>query len=222
MSLLGLLLCGLGWGYVVHKDNQKFANMQQEAIRTGGRGMYEALDTRSMANKHYREVKRYFDERYNYYINNRDYMYDNTNLEFIIEHRSPCQEYNKKEDMEQLCAGQLAREDIINKYAPNYLKRENCCDLQLYKISSYELLSNIATALTRVEMYKMGFKPSHMHTMQSPLYSDGLYHLHSVAMGANDERPSECNYDKLVAEGCLKHNLVGYNEEVPFDRKVGK
>ena len=222
MSLLGLLLCGLGMGYAVHKDKQKFANMRQEAIRTGGRGMYEPLDTRSMANKHYREVKRYFDERYNYYINNRDYMYDNTKLEFIIEHRAPWQKYKKKEDMEQLCAGQLAREDVINKYAPNYPKRKNCCDLFPSEINSYNLLSDIATALTRVEMYKMGFKPSHMHTMQSPLYGDELYHLHSVAMGANDEFPSECDYDKLSEEGELKHNFIGYNEKVSFHRKAEK
>ena len=220
MSLLGFLLCGLGIGYAFHKDNQKFANIRKNAINELGRGVYEPLDTRSMANKHYREVKRYFDERYNYYINNLDYMYDNTDLEFIIEHRAPWQNFKKKEDMEQLCAGQLAREDVINKYAPSYLKREGCCDLQLYKISSYELLSNIARALTRVEMYKMGFKPSHMNTMQSPLYGDRLYHLN--AMDMTDDQPSECNYDKLVAEGRLKHNLIGYNEEVSFDRKVGK
>lgn len=223
-ALFGLLLCAIGWGYVVHKDNQKFANMRKEAVRTGGRGMYEPLDTVSMANKHYREVKKYFDERYNYYINNRDYMYNNTNLECAVKNRTHCCWYDYKyktaEEIEQMCAGYLAREDIINKYAPNYLKREKCLDLELYKISSYELLSNIARALTRVEMYRMGFKPSHMHTMQSPLYGERLYHL--SAMDMTNDQPTECDYHTLIAEGELKHNLINYNEYFPFERKVGK
>lgn len=223
MSLLGFLLCGLGIGYAFHKDNQKFTNIRKNAVKELGRGVYEPLDTRSMANKHYREIKRYFDERYNFYINNRDYMYNNTNLERAVEnrtHRWSNYKYKTAEEIEQMCAGYLAREDVISKYAPNYLKRENCLDLRLYEISSYELLSNIARALTRVEMYKMGFKPSHMHTMQSPLYGERLYHL--SAMDMTDDQPSECNYHTLIAEGELRHNFINYKEYFPFERKVGK
>ena len=44
MSLFGLLLCGLGLGYAVHKDNQKFANMNREATQLYGRGINEHFD----------------------------------------------------------------------------------------------------------------------------------------------------------------------------------
>lgn len=226
MWIFGLLLCGLGVAYAFHKDNQKFTGMRQEAVRTGGRGMYEPLDTRSIANKHYREIKRYFEERYNYYMNNRDYMYENTNLKRQVEqipyYKSRNYKYVKAEEFEQMCAGYLAREDVIKKYAPNYLKRENCCDEQLYKLSSNVVLSDIARALTRIEMYKMGFKPAHMHTMQSPLYGDNLYHLDAIDMGGYDEQPSECDYHILKAEGELKHNLVSWNEQFAYERKAGK
>ena len=57
MSLLGLLLCGLGMGYAVHKDNQKFAGMRADAIKQSGRGVVESIDDISITNKYYREVK---------------------------------------------------------------------------------------------------------------------------------------------------------------------
>ena len=56
MSLLGLLLCGLGMGYAVHKDNQKFANMRADAVRQSGRGVVESIDDKSITNKYYREI----------------------------------------------------------------------------------------------------------------------------------------------------------------------
>ena len=81
MSLFGLLLCGLGLGYAVHKDNQKFANMNREATRLYGRGINEPFDEKTMTNRHYRELKGYFNERYNYYMNNKDYIMKNTNID---------------------------------------------------------------------------------------------------------------------------------------------
>ena len=84
MSLLGLLLCGLGLGYAVHKDNQKFANMRADAVSQSGRGVVESIDDVSITNRYYREVKKYFDDRYNYY-NNKDYLIHHTNIESQME-----------------------------------------------------------------------------------------------------------------------------------------
>ena len=53
MSLFGLLLCGIGLGYAVHKDNQKFANMKREAIQLYGRGINEHFDGESLTNKYF-------------------------------------------------------------------------------------------------------------------------------------------------------------------------
>ena len=166
MSLLGLLLCGLGLGYAVHKDNQKFANMKREATQLYGRGINESIDDMAIANKYFWEIKKYFDERYDYYINNKDYIINHTNIT----------EVNRpditSEHLQQHYAGFLAYDDMFRKYAPDYV--------ELYGISCGEpdssvAFSNIARALARKELYRLGFCPSHMANMNCRLDGKNLY-----------------------------------------------
>lgn len=169
MSLLGLLLCGLGMGYAVHKDNQKFANMNREATQLYGRGINESIDDMAIANKYFWEIKKYFDERYDYYINNKDYIINHTNIK----------EVNRpditSEHLQQHYAGFLAYDDMFRKYAPDYVE----CHNKVYSISrrpdSQTSFSEIARALARKELYRLGFCPSHMANMNCRLGGDNLY-----------------------------------------------
>ena len=207
MSLLGLLLCGLGWGYAVHKDNQKFANMNREATRLYGKGINEPFDEKTMTNRHYRELKRYFDERYNYYMNNKDYIMKNTNIEAQIENLSRISyEFKEKyrlEQIQQSNAGWLSYEDMCAKYAPDYVKFAESISHSLNHYSPF-CFSHIATAMTRKEAYKQGFKPSHMQNMNCQFYNAQLYFYRGCS-GVGMENPSEFNYDSLDRENPFKY-----------------
>ena len=215
MSLLGLLLCGLGMGYAVHKDNQKFANMRAEAVRQSGRGVVESIDDVSITNKYYREVKKYFDDRYNYY-NNKDYLINHTNIESQME-RLPLKNIKWSfEELQQLFAGWLAYEDLCAKYAPDYKQEAE-------KIYSWRnpyspvCLSTIARALARKEVYRLGFKPSHMATMTSPLNGHSLY-FYSGTFGSAMDYPTEYDYNKLANENPFKYLTVYEVDDIGFRR----
>lgn len=201
MSLLGLLLCGLGWGYAVHKDNQKFANMRADAVKQSGRGVVESIDDVSITNKYYREVKKYFDNRYDYYINNKDYIMNHTNIKNYIG-RDDIE--RNADELQQLFAGWLAFEDLCAKYAPDYVK---CAEEIHHCLDHYSpgCLADIARALARKEVYRLGFKPSHMATMNSPLRGKGFY-FYSGTFGSAMDYPTEYSYDRLDNENPFKYH----------------
>ena len=176
MSLLGLLLCGLGLGYAVHKDNQKFANMNREAVQLYGRGINEPFDDESLQNKYFWEIKKYFDERYDYYINNRDYISNHTDIENGFDFRVVKPEELDK--LQQYYAGFLAYDDMFRKYAPDYVKWF-CDPLDTYTSNNTPYnqvsFSNIARALARKEAYRLGFLPAHMANMNCKLGGKTLY-----------------------------------------------
>ncbi len=207
MSLLGLLLCGLGWGYAVHKDNQKFANMRADAVRQSGRGVLESVDDKSITNKYYREVKGYFNERYNYYINNKDYIMKNTNIDAQIERLSRMShDFKEKYSLEQIqqsYAGWLSYEDMCAKYAPDYVKYAEGIHASRCPYSP-ETFASIARALARKELYKQRFKPAHMATMSSPINVSGLYFSNS-GFGVAMDYPTEYSYESLDRENSFKY-----------------
>ena len=172
MSLLGLLLCGLGMGYAVHKDNQKFANMKRDATQLYGRGINEPFDDESLQNKYFWELKKYFDERYDYYINNRDYIINHTDIADVRRNDVD------NEQIQQYYAGFLAYDDMFRKYAPDYVKWFcDPCDVYTSINTPYNQVSfsNIARALARKEAYRLGFLPSHMQNMNCKLGGKTLY-----------------------------------------------
>lgn len=176
MSLLGLLLCGLGMGYAVHKDNQKFANMKREATQLYGRGINEPFDDEALKNKYFWELKKYFDEQYEYYINNRDYISNHTDIEDRLAFRVIKPEELDK--LQQYYAGFLAYDDMFRKYAPDYVKWFcDPCDVYTSNNTPYNQVSfsNIARALARKEAYRLGFLPSHMQNMNCKLGGKTLY-----------------------------------------------
>ena len=165
MSLFGLLLCGLGMGYAVHKDNQKFANMRADAARELGRGVVESIDDMAIGNKYFREITKYFDERYEHYINNKDYIMNCTNITQVKRYDIT------PEQLLQHYAGGLAYNDMFRKYAPDYV--------ELYGLGSTpycpNAFGNVARALARKELYRLGFCPSHMANMNCVLGGKALY-----------------------------------------------
>ena len=215
MSLLGLLLCGLGIGYAVHKDNQKFARMRADAIKQSGRGVVESIDDVSITNKYYREVKKYFDDRYNYY-NNKDYLINHTNIESQME-QLPLKKIEWSfEELQQVFAGWLAYEDLCAKYAPDYKEEAK----RIYSwMNPYNpgCFATIARALARKEVYKLGFKPSHMATMSSPLNGHGLY-FYDGTFGSAMDYPTEYDYNKLDKENPFKYLTVFEVNKIGFRR----
>jgi len=201
MSLLGLLLCGLGVGYAFHKDNQKFAGMRADAIKQSGRGVVESIDDVSITNKYYREIKKHFDDRYNYYINNKDYIMHHTNIKNYIG-RNDIE--RNLDELQQLFAGWLSYEDLCAKYAPDYVRlaEEITHLLDHYSPGCF---ADIARALARKEVYELGFKPSHMATMSSPFYGQGLY-FYTGTFGSAMYHPTEYSYDRLDKENPFKYH----------------
>lgn len=216
MSLFALLLCGFGIWYAFHKDKQKFANMRENAIRTSGRGVVESIDDVSITNKYYREIKKYFDERYEYYINNKDYLINHTNLESQFK-QLPLKKIEWSfEELQQVFAGWLAYEDLCAKYAPDYKGEAK----KIYSwINPYNpgCIATIARALARKEVYRLGFKPSHMATMNSPLHGQGLY-FYSGTFGSAMHYPTEYDYDKLDNENPFKYLTVYEIDRICFKR----
>ena len=200
MSLLGLLLCGLGMGYAVHKDNQKFVNMNREATRLYGRGINEPFDEKTMTNRHYRELKRYFNERYNYHISDKDYIMNHTNI------KKQMAGWNLEcslEELQQAYAGWLAYEDMCAKYAPDYVKFANQIHHSTNQYSPV-CFSLIATAMTRKEAYKQGFLPAHMQNMNCQFYNAQLYFSRGCG-GVGMEAPTEYSYESLDRENSFKY-----------------
>lgn len=174
MSLLGLLFCGLGLGYAVHKDNQKFANMNREATRLYGREINESIDDMAIENKYFREIKKYFDERYEHYINDKEYIMNCTNIKDI--HRNDV----TLEQLQQFWAGDLAYDDMFRKYAPDYAKFHDMVFGTSSNAYSYMAFAQIARALARKELYRLGFCPSHMANMNCAIGGKNLYFYDGV------------------------------------------
>lgn len=217
MGLFGLLLCGLGWGYAVHKDNQKFANMRADAVRQSGRGVLESVDDKNITNKYYREVKGYFNERYNYYINNKDYIMNHTNIDSQMTSTPFRKVEYTLDELQQSYAGWLAYQDLCAKYAPDYVKHRESI-FALGCPYSPETLASIARALARKELYKQGFKPAHMATMSSPINGYGLYFSNS-GFGVAMDYPTEYSYDRLANENSLKY-LAEYRLRDVYYEKI--
>ncbi len=217
MSLLGLLLCGIGMGYAVHKDNQKFANMKREATQLYGRGINEPFDEKTMTNKHYRELKKYFDERYNHYLNDKDYLTNHTNIIKQFE-QFPIKRLNHSlDELQQSYAGWLAYEDMCAKYAPDYVKFAN--DIH-YRRNQYSpvCFASIATAMTRREAYRQGFKPSHIENMNCQVYNAKLYFYRGYT-GVGMEDPTEYSYEKMSNENPFKyHTNYDFSQNIYYER----
>lgn len=188
MSLFGLLLSGLGLGYAVYKDNQKFANMNREATQLYGRGINEHFDGESLTNKYFRELKKYFDERYEHYISDKDYIMDHTNINEIYRPDIT------PEHLLQHYAGFLAYDDMFNKYAPDYVKLYN---MNGSPYSAYAF-AYIGRALARKEAYRLGFKPAHMANMNCKLGGQSLYFYNGC--GECEYFPSEWESTKWDKE----------------------
>ena len=193
MSLLGLFLCGLGMGYAVHKDNQKFANMRQEGIKLYGRGVVEPFDDMAIENRYFREIKWYFDERYEHYINDKDYIMNHTSITDVRRNDVT------PEQLLQHYAGFLAYDDMFRKYAPDYIE---VCDTgnSLYLANAF---GYIARALARKEAFRLGFKPAHMANMNCKLGGKSLYLYQGV--GACEYFPSEWYSTNWEAEPFKYH-----------------
>lgn len=205
MSLFGLLLSGLGLGYAVHKDNQKFANMNREATQLYGRGINESFDEESLLNKYFWEIKKYFEERYDYYINNKDYIINHTNIKNI--NRPDI----TPEHLYQHFAGSLAYDDMFQKYAPDYVKWF-CHPCSVYTSNNtpydYVSFSNIARALARKEAYRLGFKPAHIENMNCAVGGKKLY-FYEGTVGECIYGPSAFNNVQWDKEP-FKYNCHGY------------
>ena len=201
MSLLGLLLCGLGMGYAVHKDNQKFANMNKEATRLYGRGINESIDDMAIENKYFREIKSYFDERYEHYINDKDYIMNCTNIKDI--HRNDV----TLEQLQQFYAGDLAYDDMFRKYAPDYVELYGMNPGTPYNCVAF---SDIARALARKELYRLGFCPSHMANMNCKLGGKALYFYNGVGTYA---RLGPSAWDSVNWDA----NSFKYHHHTPID-----
>jgi hypothetical protein len=78
-------------------------------------------------------------------------------------------------------------------------------------------LATIARALARKEVYRLGFKPSHMATMTSPLHGHGLY-FYTGTWGAAMDYPTEYNYDNLDKENPFKYLTVFEVDDIGFKR----
>ena len=89
------------------------------------------------------------------------------------------------------------------KYAPDFVRFAESISHSLNHYSP-ECFSLIATALTRKEAYKMGFKPSHMENMNCQFYNAQLYFYRGYS-GVGMEDPSEYSYDSLDRENPFKY-----------------
>ena len=202
LALFGLLLSGLGIGYAVHKDNQKFANMRANAIKLNGRMDFDNFDDTAVTNKYFWELKNYFDERYDYYISHKDFIINETNFKRV--NRPDI----TKEQLLQHFAGSLAYDDMFAKYAPDY---EQCHD-EVYGTSCESktdcAFSEIARALTRKEAYRLGFLPSHMQNMSCKLNGKALYFYNGVG---NICRLGSTDWDKVQWDKePFKYNCHGF------------
>ena len=66
-------------------------------------------------------------------------------------------------------------------------------------------------------VYRLGFKPSHMATMSSPLNGHGLY-FYTGSWGAAMDYPTECDDDKLANENPFKYLAVYEVDDIEFRR----
>jgi len=207
--LLGLLMSALGLGYAVHKDKQKFANMRNEFIKLKGRMDFDNFDDAAITNKYFWELKRYFDDRYDYYINNRDYIMNHTNIK----------EINRPditpEHLQQHFAGSLAYDDMFKEYAPDYVKCHNEVYGTSCEANSTVSFLNISRALARKEAYELGFLPSHMQNMNCKFGGKALYFYSGVG---NTCRLGTDDYNKVQWDKePFKYNCHGYMVyEMPY------
>ena len=215
LGIFGLLLSGLGLGYAVHKDNQKFANMRANATRLYGRGITESFSDDhgdALMNKYFWELKKYFDERYDYYINNRDYIMNHTDIKDVKRPDiSP-------ENLQQHYAGSLAYHDMFCKYAPDYVKWMSDplppSDWYDNKIYSCIAFSDIARALARKDVYRQGFLPAHMHNMNCRLEGKALYCMNGCSVDLCGLGPSA--YDSVNWEReRFKYHYYSFGDQMP-------
>ncbi len=184
--LFGLFASLLGVGYAFAKDKQKFNNMNANAVRMYGRGINESIDDMAITNKYFWEIKNYFDQRHSFYMHNQDNILNS-------EYYKTCQNYKDAEIVSrnfygakclteneylEWCAGMMSFDDVFKKYAPEYPKLyENTLGGLGYLdgFHSSVAFSDIGRALARKELYRLGFLPAHMNTMDCKLDGKNLY-----------------------------------------------
>lgn len=185
MSLLGLLLCGLGLGYAVHKDNQKFAGMKQNYLNTYGQPLLES-DKEKIYKENFYKVLNYFNEQFDYYFNNYDVVAQKMNFS---QKTRELQNLEREFVLRSNC-GFLAYADIISKFAPDwYSKYDKYVDpsytssclmlsggkLEYYSNYSPEIIDAIANGLTGRQIHNMGGLATHQFTTQTPFDIPALY-----------------------------------------------
>ena len=127
-----------------------------------------------------------------------------------------CAGSNLKDALQQVFAGWLAYEDLCAKYAPDYKEEAK----RIYSwMNPYNpgCFATIARALARKEVYRLGFKPSHMATMSSPLNGHGLY-FYDGTFGSAMDYPTEYDYNKLYNENPFKYLTVFEVNKIGFRR----
>lgn len=183
-ALFGLFASLLGIGYAVHKDNQNFANMKSNFEKTYNvNGSAMDWDETAAANRYFRELLKYFEEKFYLYVNQPEYIMTHRKTKEFWDNIEP----DKKEYELRRNASYLAYMDVINKYAPEYLRyydqgykcligmADSVGKPNYPKVWSIRTLTNIARGKARLEMYEKGYLPSHMGTMSFPLRCPELY-----------------------------------------------
>lgn len=184
MGLFSWLLLGLGVGYVVHKDNQKFANMRQDYYNTYGQFMSDN-DKKYIHQKNEKMVYQYFDERFNYYLNHYDEVANKMN--FSEETRKL--DGLEKEFVFRSNCGYLAYNDIIAKWAPDWCRKFQIISNPDYKPPhnflsvrpkvpkqhSYLIIAAVANGLSARELHSMGVLTSYQNTTANPFDIPHMY-----------------------------------------------
>ncbi|MBQ2676095.1 MAG: hypothetical protein IJF54_01670 [Clostridia bacterium] len=175
------LLIGLGLlCYTSYKSNQQIAKMQNNFQNNyGERGKSYSSQEVPLANKYFKIVLNYFNDRFHYYMSNPEFVMNK--MEFTTDERNQSQE--ALEFALRWNAGYLAFKDVNTKYAPQYEYYYDTPDnfmqgslrLQCPKVGGISNICNVALALARKELYDQGWTPTHMLTRQSPFYSRALY-----------------------------------------------
>ncbi len=185
------LLASLGLlGYANHKSNQQIAKMQSDFKNTyGQRGKSYSSQEIPLANKYFKIVLNYFNERFRHYMSNPELVMNK--MEFTNEERK--QPHDSLEYALRWNAGYLAFKDVNAKFAPRYEYYYDTPDnfmqgslrLQCPKVGGIANICNVALALARKELYDQGWTPTHMLTRQSPFYCRALY-FYQAGCGATE------------------------------------
>ena len=137
----GLFLASLLFGGARAINNHVEQEKRQKEYRdTWGNGTVSYVDEVNLCNKYYDELLKYFEERFNYYLNQPEFIINKFQLSQRLSEDNPYDNYErcflyksemtpegkwitlytKKDYLIRGYSGYLSYEDVIKKYAPNY------------------------------------------------------------------------------------------------------